>query len=301
MRVLITGATGLIGSEIVKKCHDNGIAVNYLTTSKTKIKSTANYQGFYWNPSQAEIDVNCIKEVDAIIHLVGASISKRWTKAHKHAIISSRLETTALLHEMVKNNPNNINQIISASAIGYYPDSLTNYYSEDEKLISDSFLGRVVQEWEQAVDTFMTLNIMVSKVRIGVVFSKKGGAFPELAKPVKYGAGAVMGSGDQWMSWIHLEDLTNIFLHVLKHKLEGVYNGVAPNPATNKTITKAIAKQLKKPLILPNIPKIAMKLVLGEMHIILFESQRVCSKKIEKTDFEFKYANLELALEELAH
>lgn len=299
MRVLITGATGLIGTEIVKNCHAKGIAVNYLTTSKSKLENTANYQGFYWNPNQAEIDVDCIKEVDVIIHLVGASISKRWTKTHKQAILNSRLETTTLLHETVKNHPHHIKQIISASAIGYYPDSLSNYYTEDEKQISDSFLGKVVQEWEQVVNTFNTLNITVSKVRIGIVFSKKGGAFPELAKPIKFGAGAAMGTGKQWMSWIHLEDLANIFLQVLEHKLEGVYNGVAPNPETNQAITKAIAKQLKKPLILPNIPKFAMKLVLGEMHIILFESQNVSSQKIEQTGFEFKYANLDKALETL--
>ncbi|MDG1714192.1 TIGR01777 family oxidoreductase [Lacinutrix sp.] len=299
MRVLITGATGLIGSEIVKNCHAKGIAVNYLTTSKSKIENNSNYQGFYWNPSQSKIDVNCIKDVDTIIHLVGASISKRWTKAHKQAIINSRLETTALLHDTVKNNSNTIKQIISASAIGYYPDSLTNYYSEDEKEISTSFLGQVVEAWEQVVDTFKTLNIIVSKVRIGIVFSNKGGAFPELAKPIKFGAGAVMGSGKQWMSWVHLNDLAGIFMHVLQHNLEGIYNGVAPNPATNNTITKVIAKKMKRPLFLPNIPKFAMQLVLGEMHIILFESQRVSSKKIEDSGFEFKYVNLDAALEEL--
>ena len=299
MRVLITGATGLIGSEIVKNCHAKGIAVNYLTTNKSKIENNSNYQGFYWNPSQSKIDVNCIKDVGTIIHLVGASISKRWTKAHKQAIINSRLETTALLHDTVKNNPNTIKQIISASAIGYYPDSLKNYYSEDEKEISKSFLGQVVEAWEQVVDTFKTLNIIVSKVRIGIVFSNKGGAFPELAKPIKFGAGAVMGSGKQWMSWVHLNDLAGIFMHVLQHNLEGIYNGVAPNPATNNTITKVIAKKMKRPLFLPNIPKFAMQLVLGEMHIILFESQRVSSKKIEDSGFEFKFNNLEAALEEL--
>ena len=299
MRVLITGATGLIGSEIVKNCHAKGIAVNYLTTNKSKIENNSNYQGFYWNPSQFKIDVNCIKDVGTIIHLVGASISKRWTKAHKQAIINSRLETTALLHDTVKNNSNTIKQIISASAIGYYPDSLTNYYSEDEKEISKSFLGQVVEAWEQVVDTFKTLNIIVSKVRIGIVFSNKGGAFPELAKPIKFGAGAAMGSGKQWMSWVHLNDLAGIFMHVLQHNLEGIYNGVAPNPATNNTISKVIAKKMKRPLFLPNIPKFAMQLVLGEMHIILFESQRVSSKKIEDSGFEFKYVNLDAALEEL--
>jgi len=299
MRVLITGATGLIGSEIVKQCHGKGIAVNYLTSSKSKIESKENYQGFYWNLKEHIIDINCLNGVDAIIHLVGASISKRWTKAHKEVILSSRIKTTALLHDALKNNTNTVKQIISASAIGYYPDSLTNYYTEDEQNSSTSFLGEVVQAWEEAVDTFKTLDIMVSKIRIGIVFSKKGGAFIELAKPIKLGAGAVMGTGEQWLSWIHLHDLASLFLHVLENKKEGVYNGVAPNPETNKGITKAIAKQLKKPLILPGVPKFAMKLLLGEMHILLFESQRVSSKKIESIGFSFKYANLALALEEL--
>lgn len=299
MRVLITGATGLIGNEIVKQCHSKGIAVNYLTTSKSKIKSSANYQGFYWNPKENIIDANCLNGVDTIIHLVGASISKRWTKAHKQAILSSRTETTALLHETIKNNVNTVKQVVSASAIGYYPHSLVNYYTEEEKEISTSFLGEVVDAWEQAVDTFKTLDIAVSKIRIGIVLSKNGGAFPELAKPIKLGAGSPMGDGKQWMSWIHLKDLAAIFLHVLENKKEGVYNGVAPNPETNESITKAIAKQLDKPLILPNVPKFAMKLILGEMHILLFESQRVSSKKIEDTGFSFEYANLNLALEEL--
>lgn len=299
MRILITGATGLIGTEIVAQCHKADIAVNYLTTSKSKIENKKNYQGYYWNPSNAIIDVKCLENVDVIIHLVGASISKRWTKAHKQAILNSRLKTTALLHDTVKNNPNTIKQIVSASAIGYYPDSLTNYYTEDEKNVNTSFLGQVVEVWEQAVDTFKTLNITVSKIRIGVVFSKEGGAFPQLAKPIKYGAGAVMGNGKQWMSWIHLHDLAAIFLHVAKNKLEGIYNGVSPNPETNKSITKSIARHLKKPLILPNIPKIIMKIVLGEMHIILFESQRVSSKKIENTGFNFEFPNLKSALNKL--
>ncbi|WP_313791306.1 hypothetical protein [Lacinutrix neustonica] len=126
--------------------------------------------------------------------MVGASISKRWTKKHKQAILDSRLKTTALLHQTVKNNPNNITQIVSASAIGFYPDSITNYYTEDQTEVNDSFLGHVVEAWEQVVDTFKTLDITVSKVRIGLVFSEHGGAFPQIIKPIKIGAGAPLGS-----------------------------------------------------------------------------------------------------------
>lgn len=299
MRVLITGATGLVGSEIVKQCHIKGINVNYLTTRKSKISNTNNYKGFYWNPSVNEIDVNCIKNVDAIIHLVGASISKRWTKAHKKAIIESRINTTALLHDTLKNNTNTVKRIVSASAIGFYPSSETKKYTEDHTLVSTSFLGQVVNDWEHAVNSFKNLDIKVTKVRIGLVFSKKGGAFPEIAKPIKYGAGAIMGNGKQWMSWIHNTDLADLFLHVLEHNLNGVYNAVAPNPVTNKTLSIATAKKLNKPLLLPNIPKFAMKLALGDMHILLFESQNVSNKKIVDAGFKFKYNTLNDVLEVL--
>ncbi|WP_452600027.1 TIGR01777 family oxidoreductase [Pontimicrobium sp. MEBiC01747] len=299
MRVLITGATGLIGKEIVEKCHNKGIAVNYLTTNKSKISKNENYKGFYWNIETNTIDVDCIKDVDVIIHLVGASISKRWTDKQRKAILDSRIKTTALLHNTLKNNEHSVSHIISASAIGYYPDSLTKYYTEQDKDVNTSFLGEIVQKWEAAVDDFKTLNIAIAKIRIGIVFSSKGGAFPQLSKPIKYGVGAAMGTGKQWMSWIHIADLTNIFMHVLKHKLEGVYNAVAPNPSTNMEVTKAIAKQVKRPLLLPNIPRFIMALVLGDMHAILFQSQRVSSQKIEENGFNFKYYTLNTALSEL--
>ncbi len=195
MRILITGATGLIGSEIVKQCRLNNIAVNYLTTSKSKLETDPNYKGFYWNPSKNEIDTACLNEVDAIIHLVGASISKRWTASYKKTIMLSRVQTSQLLFDTLKNHPNQVKQIVSASAIGIYPSSLTNYYSEDFNTVSSSFLGQVVEQWEQVVDAFSSLNIMVSKVRIGLVLSAKGGALPEMAKPIKFGAGAAFGSG----------------------------------------------------------------------------------------------------------
>lgn len=297
MRVLITGATGLIGKEIVKKCHEKNIAVNYLTTSKSKLSNKPNYQGFLWNPSKNEIDEACFKNVDVIINLVGASISKRWTDTYKKEIILSRTQSAQLLFNTLQNIDHHISQIISASAIGFYPSSLTNYYTEEDKQVSASFLGQVVQKWEHAIDAFKTLGISVAKIRIGLVLSKKGGALPQMIKPFKFGAGAALGSGKQWQSWIHLDDLASIFLHVLEEELEGVYNGVAPNPESNNTLSKAIATTLKVPYFLPNIPKFMLNIILGEMHILLIESQRVSSKKIEDTGFQFKYYKLQRALE----
>lgn len=299
MKVLITGATGLIGQKIVRLCHDKNISVNYLTTSKSKLQSKENYQGYYWNPKENDIDHNCFKDVDAIIHLVGASIAKRWTKNYKKEIIDSRTVTTALLINTLKAHNYPLKHIVSASAIGFYPTSLTNYYKEDYKQVSDSFLGEVVQQWETAVDGFKTLDIKVTKIRIGIVLAEEDGALPKLIKPIEHGIGAVLGNGKQWQSWIHIEDLANIFLYAIENGLEGIYNGVAPNPVNHEKFTKLAAKVLKRPLVLPNIPKFVIKLILGEMHIILFESQRVSSEKIEAKGFQFKYNELEPSLEDL--
>lgn len=296
MTVLITGATGLIGREIVKQCHDKGFNVHYLTTSKSKLATESNYKGFFWNPNNNEIDHSCFDGVSTIINLVGASISKRWTKPYKKEILESRTKTAQLLQDTIRLYNYNIKHVVSASAIGIYPSSFTNYYDEAYDQNSDSFLGTVVAQWEDAIDGFKELGCKVAKIRIGLVLARQGGALPEIIKPIKFGAGAAFGNGKQWQSWIHVTDLANIFLHVVAHKLEGVYNGVAPNAVTNSELTKTVAKVLHRPLIMPNIPKPLMKLILGEMHLLLFESQRVSSDKIKAKGFYFKYANLKPAL-----
>ncbi|SEL79966.1 hypothetical protein SAMN04487910_3291 [Aquimarina amphilecti] len=299
MKVLITGATGLIGQEIVKLCHQSEIDVNYLTTSKNKLTSEKNYQGYYWNPSSGEIDLDCFKDVEVIIHLVGATVAKRWTSSYKQEIIDSRIITTSLILESLRETKHSVRQIVSASAIGIYPDSFQNYYMEDSSKVDDGFLGEVVEKWESAVEKFNELNIDVSLLRIGLVLSDKGGAFPEIAKPIKKGFGAIFGDGKQWQSWIHVEDLARMFMYVVQEELTGLYNAVAPNPISNKRLTHVIADQMDKKIVLPNVPRFVMKLVLGEMHVLLFSSQRVCCDKILKTGFQFKYDNITQAVEDL--
>jgi len=299
MTVLITGATGLIGQEIVKKCHADGINVHYLTTSKSKLSSEDNYKGFYWNPKENQIDHKCFEGVTTIINMVGASISKRWTRSYKKEILESRTKTAQLLQNTIKAHSYTIEHVVSASAIGIYPTSLTNYYEETEVKVSDTFLGKVVEQWEAAVDGFEPLGCKVAKIRIGLVLAEDGGALPELVKPIKLGAGAAFGNGKQWQSWIHVQDLASLFVFAVKHNLKGIFNGVASNPVSNEDLTKLAASVLDRPLILPNIPKFAMKLVLGEMHILLFESQRVSSQKIETEGFDFKFVNIRPALEDL--
>ena len=281
MRVLITGATGLIGKELVKQCLKNQIEVNYLTTSKNKIEEKENYIGFYWNPRQGEIDINAIRGVHAIIHLAGATIAKRWTSDYKAEILESRVLSGNLLFNTLQKNEHKIEHFISSSGVNVYPSDYHQFYAEDFEGVDDSFLGNVVVSWEEVADKFKHLNLKVSKIRTGMVLDGEEGALPQIIKPLKLGVGAALGSGKQWQSWIHLQDIAKIYLHVLTSKLEGTFNAVAPEPVTNSEMTKVLAKHLKKPLFLPNVPEFALKLFLGEMATLLTSSQNVSSQKIE--------------------
>jgi uncharacterized protein (TIGR01777 family) len=209
------------------------------------------------------------------------------------------VETAKLLFNSLKSSKKNISQFISASAIGIYPSSLQKLYTEDESNTDESFLGEVVEKWEAAADIFKDLNIKVTKVRTGLVLAKNGGALQKMKEPADFNLGAAFGSGKQWQSWIHIEDLANLYMHILENNLEGVYNGVAPNPVTNTELMDGIAKQLDKNVWLPNVPAIALKVALGDMSTVVLSSQLVSSDKIENTGFTFKYKNLTKALEDL--
>lgn len=299
MKILITGATGLVGTELVSLLLQNGITIHYLTTTKKNIKNEPNYQGFYWNPQQGVIDEKSIVGVDAIIHLAGASISKRWTSKYKQELIESRTLTTNLLYRTLKSHPNQVKQIVSASAIGVYPDSKTTLYTEENKAVDNSFLGQVVVKWEQAVDNFKRLNIKVCKIRTGLVLSKKGGMLKEVMKPIKIGVGSSYGDGKQWQSWIHIDDLVHLYHYAIQHQWEGIYNATAPNPVDNEELTKAVAKVLDKPYFFPSVPKFVLKLALGEMHILLLSSQNVSSQKAQDNGFVFKFRTVDKALQNL--
>ena len=299
MKVLITGATGLIGTELVSLLLQNGISVNFLTTSKNKIVNELNYNGFYWSPEQGIIDENCLMGVDSIINLAGANISRRWTNSYKQEIIESRLLSSALLFKAIKNNPNQVKQIVSASGTSIYPYSETIIYDENSTQVNPSFLGNVVIKWEESTDKFTSLGIKVCKLRTGIVLSTKGGALVEMLKTIQLGLGASFGSGKQIQTWIHINDIAALYYFAIKNDLDGVYNAVSPNPVSNEELTIAIAKVLKKPLFMPNIPKFVMKCILGDMHELLFENRNLSAKKIIEKGFVFKYKTIDEALKNI--
>ena len=296
MKILITGATGLIGSQIVEDCLKRNIKINFLTTSKRKINSLFNCKGYYWNPEKNIIDLSCFEGVSVIINLSGASIFRFWTKKNKRLILSSRINSLKFLKHTLIKNKIKIDSIVSASGIGAYPSSYDKEYDENETGRSKYFLADVIKEWEKATNSFNDIIKNVSIIRIGLVLSKKGGVLKQTIQPMSFGFGVYFGSGKQWQSWIHINDISGIFLHAASMKLNGIYNGVAPNPISNFTFTKTISIIRGNVYFLMPVPKLFFKIIFGKMHTILFKSQKISSEKIASTSYKFHFTDIESAL-----
>ncbi|MCC9042948.1 TIGR01777 family oxidoreductase [Myroides sp. M-43] len=296
MKVLVTGATGFIGSRVCKAILEQGYQVHYLTRSQSS-KGVENAKEFVWDPYKEEIDLACLDGVEVIIHLAGSSIADSWSEKGKQLILDSRVIPTAFLHKVLESNPHTVKQLIGASAIGIY-SNIDEVQSEDHFKRANNFLGTVVQRWEEGNIAFKSLGIKVSLIRIGLVLDMHECALATMVKPVKLWLGAPLGSGNQYYSWIHINDLVGIFVHVLKHQLEGIYNGVAPQPLTNSVFTKILGKAMNRPIWLPAIPEGFIKLALGEKAMLVTEGQYVDSHKIRNTGFEFKFKTLEEALDD---
>jgi len=299
MKILITGATGLIGSKIVKDCLKKDIQVNFLTTSKAKINSIPGSNGFFWDPEKNIINTKCFEDVDSIINLSGASIFRLWTKKNKELILNSRVKSLNFLKEKIIENNIKINSLVSASGISAYPSSYEKQFDETENKIGDHFLSSVIGDWETATNSFNQIIENVSIVRIGLVLSKSGGVLKQTMQSMKFGFGIYFGSGKQWQSWIHIDDISRLFIYITSQRLSGTYNGVAPNPISNYMFTKIISEVKKYVLFLIPMPRFFFKMIFGEMHNILFESQKVSSKKIENKGFKFKFNILRDAIENI--
>ena len=297
--VLITGGTGFIGRRLTTLLQAAGYQVSLLSRSKKTISNVTVYQ---WDVQKGHIDPQAIATADHIIHLAGEGVAdERWTDKRKDEILNSRVQPTELLAQALRKNKHHVNSFVGASAIGFYgADTGDRPLTETSEGASD-FLAQVVRAWERAEDEVAALGVRTVKIRIGVVLMANGGALPKLAQPIRLGAGAPIGSGQQYVSWIHLDDLCRIIIQGLTdNSWQGIYNGVAPNPVTNETMTRAIAQVLHRPILLPNIPSFAIKLLYGEMGSVVTGGNYVLNKRIaEETSFQYQYSDLTNALEDL--
>lgn len=297
-KVLISGGTGLIGKYLASRLMEKGYNVALLSRNPVH---EPGFTIYHWDPERSVIDSGAISDVDYIVHLSGANIGeRRWTKGRRKLIVESRVQTGDLLFRTISGNGNQLKAFISASATGYYGAVTSDkIFFEDDPSAND-FLGETCRQWELSVDQFEGLGIRTVKIRTGVVLSRQGGALAKIALPVRMGFGAALGNGRQYMPWIHIGDLCNIYIKAIEDiKMRGAYNAVAPDHRTNKDLTESLAHVLKKPFWFPNIPAIFLKALFGEMSAVILKGSRVSSEKITAAGYKFLYPELENALYDL--
>ncbi len=302
MNILVTGATGLIGKKLVYELvlagHEN-IRILTRDVEKAREELPLPLRFHVWNPSQMTIDEDALKEVDIIYHLAGENIaSARWSKKQKEKILNSRKNSTRLLVDTINRLDIKVQKFISASAIGIYGNT-GKVIIDEESSYADDFLANVCKSWEEELKNLKDKNIKTYFVRTGIVLAREGGALAKMLPAFNMGVAGILGSGKQYMSWIHIQDLTRIYLNLLSTSLEsGPINATAPNPVTNKEFTKRLGSALSRPTLLP-APAFALKIALGELSTLLLDGQRVMPMRLIDSGFEFKYSTLKCAFEEL--
>ncbi len=290
MNILITGGTGFIGRALSRKLRISGYNVIVSTRHKTDSK-----EKLTWVPPGL-IPPEIISNIDAVINLAGESIAEgKWTKERKERILSSRVSTTRALVQSMQNANPKPKVLISASAVGYYGPHGDEIIAEDSSPGSD-FLAEVCKAWEAEALKIQESGVRVIIVRFGTVLESDGGALPKMARPFKFFAGGPVGSGRQWFSWIHRDDLTGIIKYVLENgAVSGPINTTAPQPVTNKEFSTALGKSLGRPSWLP-VPGFVLKIAFGELGGVLLTGQRVIPKKITEAGYQFKYPDIDRAL-----
>lgn len=294
--VLITGASGLIGTRLTELLLNRGDGVHHLGRAGKR----SGVPSFTWDIQKQTLDAAALHSVNTIVHLAGANVGeKRWTPKRRKEILESRTHSTRLLFDTLQRQKHTVKNFIAASGMSYYGPDRGAVFTEDDPPGND-FLADVSRQWEAEADRISTLGIRVVKIRIGLVLSKKGGALEKLAMPVRYFAGAPLGSGDQYISWIHIDDLCGMFIKAIDDPaMHGAYNAAMPQHTTNREMTKAIGAVLHKPVFLPPVPSIFLKLALGDMSQMVLQGNRVSSEKILRAGFKPRFASLGAALQDL--
>lgn len=291
--VLLTGGTGFVGKELTKLLINSGYTVSILSRSKRENTATIYY--YTWDIQKQTIEKEAVLNADYIIHLAGANIAEKpWTSKRKEEIINSRQQSAQLIYSVLKKNDKKLDAFVSASAVGIYGAVNGEEICTESTAVGKDFLGLTCQKWEAAADQFEKLGIRTVKVRTGLVLGENDGFLNKLTPIFKWRLGSALGSGKQYMPWIHVEDLCAIYLEALKNpNMDGAYNAAISDSTTNTGFSKTLAKVFGYKIWLPNVPGFLIKMVLGEMSKIVLTGRRVSSIKVEELGFQFKHTNLE--------
>jgi uncharacterized protein (TIGR01777 family) len=295
--ILITGATGFIGRKLIDGLIKSGHTVAVLSRKPRVIK---NVKVYLWDVEKQQIDLTALKGVETIIHLAGENIAdKKWTKERKQQLIESRTVSTQVLYKAIRATKAPVTTFISASAVGYYGNRGDEILTEDDEAGSD-FMATCCKLWEAAVDEGTAFDLRIVKFRIGIVFAKGRGALQSMEKQIRFFAGAPLGSGMQWIPWIHINDIVALFKRAVEDdSLNGTYNACAPFPVTNRTLTKSIATHLDRPVWPINVPEKALKMLLGQMSAVVLNSTNTSAQKLLTAGFQFEYTQLDDALSDI--
>jgi uncharacterized protein (TIGR01777 family) len=298
-RVLITGGSGFVGVYLTKHLLAKRYKVSVLSRSIMENTSDVNY--FLWDIEAKTIDKTCLDNVQTIIHLAGENVaSGRWSETRKKRILQSRIESTELLYDLLSTESHVVKSFISASAIGIYGSVTSDLILEENNIAGTDFLANVCEQWESSIFKVNTLGIRTVALRTGIVLASDQGALAKMLTPFKLGFGSALASGNQYIPWIHIHDLCQMYVFAMENQdIKGAFNAVVGDEVTNEEFSRKFAKAVKRPLFMPNIPKFIMQLIFGEMSVILTEGSRISSEKIKAKGFQFSFSNLSEALEKL--
>lgn len=298
-KVLIAGGSGLLGSRLTVLLQKKGYKVAHLSRSK---ESPLADKTFQWDPEAGEIEPAAVESAHYIINLAGAGVAdNRWTEANKEKIMKSRTNSGRLLFQELKSTGYQPKAFISASGINYYGDDNGAHWLYETSPAGHDFLTEVCKAWEAEAERVAALDIRVVTFRIGVVLSKEGGALPKLLTPARIGLAAPIGSGRQFISWIHIDDLCGLVIKAMEDRsMQGTYNAVAPEPETNERFMEVLADVISRPYFAPRVPAAAVKLMMGaDRAEIVLGSLRVASEKVQNSGYQFQFSSLRPALTDL--
>lgn len=299
MRIVVTGATGFIGAHLSRTLRERGDEVVALSRDPDSVARRAPgvSRAYAWDPMSEPAPAEALEQAAAVVHLAGESVVGRWSGAKRRAIRETRVLGTRNLVAGIVRLENKPQVLVSASAIGFYGDRAGEELSEQSSGGND-YLASVCRQWEEEALKIKALGVRLVRIRTGIVLARDGGALGAMLLPFQLGLGGPLGSGEQWWSWIHRDDLVTLIIHSIDNNIDGIWNGTAPNPVTQKEFARVLGRVLRRPAFLP-APAFALKLILGGFAAELLSSKKALPRAAEASGVAFKYRELEPALREI--